>query len=57
MQKYKTAEYLFYYLGYIMIVCCVIWLKDQYKIAGKLATLPIPNINTYNCNAASGAKW
>ena len=34
MQKYKTAEYLFYYLGYIMIVCCVIWLKDQYKIAG-----------------------
>ena len=34
MQKYKTAEYLFYYLGYIIIVCCVIWLKDQYKIAG-----------------------
>ena len=34
MQKYKTAEYLFYYLGYIIIVCCVICLKDQYKIAG-----------------------
>lgn len=42
MQKYKTAEYLFYYLGYTMIVSCVIWLKliytfvlgDQYTISG-----------------------
>ena len=42
MQKYKTAEYLFHYQGYITIVSCVIWLKqiymfvlgNQYKISG-----------------------